>query len=227
MTLLEIVTEAMAKALVREDAPSTTVSATGIVADFVGYVNDTYRNIQLTAHGERWFFRQSLDLTLSLVASTSEYAMPAGLQTLNWRTVTCYLTTPKEEETPVEYIDYYYWRTYYNTRNMEEGKPQYITVKPDGTLELIPTPDDTYTLHFDGVLSEDTLSGDADTPILPVWAQRCLVWGAVQRFAEAHEDGSMLAKANKEYRPYYDSMVNYQTPDVHVNTSIFTNRYRR
>ena len=91
MNYLQLVQEAIDSAGIREDSPSTLVGATGIVADFIGYVDKTYRRIQSDDHGSSWFFRQSLDQTLALVAGTDEYSIPSGLQELNWRTVTVYV----------------------------------------------------------------------------------------------------------------------------------------
>lgn len=215
MNYLEIVQDAMREASVREDLPTTVVGATGIVKDFLGFVNTTYKNIQNTGHSERWFFRQSLDQTLALVAGQAEYNMPAGLQSLNWRTITCY-ETAKVEESPVCWMDYYHWRREVDTVDLEDGKPQHITQKPDGTLVLTPAPDKAYTLSFDGVLAIDKMTADSDEPIIPEWFQDVLVWGAVKRFAKRHEDGTLMVDAMEEYKPIYDSMSNYQLPDTTV-----------
>jgi hypothetical protein len=200
---------------VREDAPSTLTGATGIVDDFVNWVQDEYRNIQTIEHGVHWFFRQSLDQTLAISASDDDYAMPAGLETLNWRTVTVYITA-KTDESPVCYKDYYDWRMDNDTITSAEGKPVYITEKPDGVLQVFPVPDQAYTLRFDGVLSVDVLSGDADVPIIPTNYQYAIVWGAVMRFAKHHEDGAKFADAKDEFQPIFDAMVERQLPPVRV-----------
>jgi hypothetical protein len=207
----------MKAAGVREDAPTTLVGATGIVDDFKGYVDKTYRRIQVTDHGSSWFFRQSLDQTLAISASTDEYAMPSGLQELNWRTVTIYLTA-KTDETPVTYKDYYEWRTSDDTRTIGEARPQYITMRPDDVLQIFPVPEQAYTLRFDGVLEVDSMSSDTDIPILPTNAHWAIVWGAVKRFAAAHEDGTKLAEAEEEYRPLFDTLVERQLPETKVVT---------
>jgi hypothetical protein len=217
MNYLEIVQEAMKRASVREDSPTTLVGATGIVEDFKGYVGDTYRHIQNTGHSERWFFRQSLDNTLSLTVDVDEYAMPAGLQSINWRTVSVYLT-PKEQESMVTYLDYYHWRMVIDTRDLAASIPQRITQRPDEVLQISPKPDQAYTLRFDGIKDIHEMTGDTDEPLIPERFQWVLVYGAVKRFAKRHEDGSLLADADDEYRPIYDAMSQFQLPDVGVQT---------
>lgn len=161
MDYLELVQKAMRRAGVREDLPSTLVGATGIVSDFMDYVTDTYRKIQTTAHAERWFFRQALDQTLALVAAQEDYTMPTGMQDINWSTVTLY-ETARTDEKYLEYIDYYTWRMGYDTRSVEDTRPQWITVDPANEIHIYPAPDKIYTLRYDGVLSVDEMTVDAD-----------------------------------------------------------------
>ena len=215
MTYLQLVQRAMKRAGVRQDAPSTLVGATGIVSDFQDYVDDTYRKLQANDHGKHWFFRQSLDQSFALAASDDDYSMPSGLEDINWRTVTVY-ETAKTDETEVCYIDYYDWRIDHDTRTVTEQRPKWITLRPDGVLQVFPVPDKVYTLRFDGVLSLDEMSADADTPIIPDQYQWAIVWGAVMRHAKHHEDGAMLADAKDEFQPIYDSMVERQTPPPRV-----------
>jgi hypothetical protein len=215
MNYLQLVQAAMKRAGVREDAPTTLVGATGIVDDFKDFVADTYRRIQTTAHGTSWFFRQSLDQTFSLVADTESYASPAGIQEINWRTVTVY-ETAKVDEVPLEFIDYYQFRMDCNTRTVDNTRPVWVTVDPDDQIRLFPKPDKAYTFRFDGVLDVDELSADADIPILPDFAHWAIVWGAVMRYAKHHEDGAKYADAESEYRPIFDTLVGRQTPETRV-----------
>jgi len=217
MNFLQLVQEAMQKAGVREDLPTTLAGATGIVADFKGYVTDTYRRIQNTAHAENWFFRQQLDQTFPLVAGTDGYSMPSGIQEINWRTVTVY-ETAKTNERSLEFVDYYIWRMGMDTREVEDTFPQYVTLAPDDTIYVFPAPDQAYTFRYDGVIELDELEDDSDVPIIPARYHWVLVWGAVSRYAKSHEDGSKLAEAESEYRPIYDTLVNRQSPEVRIVT---------
>lgn len=226
MTFLELVQKAMRRASVREDVPTTLVGATGIVADFVDNVNDTYRTIQTTAHAESWFFRQVLDQTFAISDGQDEYSMPAGIEGINWRTVTVY-EVAKQEETPVEYLDYYDWRINYDIKETEHAIPQKVTLAPDDTIFIYPVPDKDYTFRYDGVLDVDELSGDADTPIIPEKYQWTLIWGAIMRHAETHEDGTLLAKAESHYKPIYDKMVSRQAPTVRMITGHLYGERRR
>lgn len=217
MDYLALTKEALSEASVREDVASVTtlVGATGITADFARWVKRAWENIQIASHGRNWWFRQALDQTMALAASDDDYTLAAGLETLNWRTVSVY-TTAKTDESQVTFIPYEQWRMQFDTRSATEGVPTYITQRPDDVIQVYPVPDQAYTLRFDGVRSLQTLSADADEPYLPERYQMAIVWQAVMRFAKNHEDSSKYADANDEYRQLYNEIVEQQTPPVQV-----------
>jgi hypothetical protein len=218
MTYLEIVQFAINRAQIREESPSTLVGATGIVADFANWVADAWVELQMEKETPPWFFRKSLDQTFVTVASDDDYAMPSGLETIDWRTVTAYLTA-KTDETPVTYTEYIDWRMELDTRTITENKPQRITQCPDDTLKLWPVPDQVYTIRFDGVLDIDEMSVDADTPTnLPAQYHRMLGYAAIMRMSSVHEDGNKYQDAESKWRPYYDKLVARQLSHVRLNS---------
>ena len=226
MNFLQLVQKTMKRAGVREDVPTTLVGATGIVEDFKDYVADTYRKIQSTAHGERWFFRQALDQSFDLVASQGSYAMPAGMEDINWSTVTLY-TDARIDEAPIEWVDYYAWRMGMDTRTVEDTRPQWVAITPQDTIEVFPYPDKVYTFRYDGVRAIDELEVDADEPLIPERYQWAIIWGAVKRYAKHHEDGAKYADAEDEYRPVFDSLVEHQTPETRLITGQLYGQHRQ
>lgn len=216
MTYLELVQFAMRRAGVREDMPSTLVGASGIVLDFAEWVNDAWEEIQIERENPPWWFRTLPDQTLAIVSGTDEYSMPAGLETIDWDTITAY-TTSKVDETKVYYIPYLDWRMGYDTATYTTGRPQKITLKPDNSLAVFPVPDADYTMRFNGILDLEELSADADTPTgLPAMYHRVLGWDAVRKFAEHHEDGTMLAKAQGRHKKYYKRVLARQLPVTNI-----------
>ena len=220
MTFLELVRFAMKRAGVREDLPTTLVGATGIVDDFIDWVNDAWEELQIDREDPPWWFRTLMDQTLAVTTSTDEYSMPAGLETIDWRTVTVY-TVAKQDETPVEYIPYNNWRTRFDTITGQAGRPQFITLKPDNSLAMFPVPDQNYTLRFDGVLDLEELTADADVPSgLPAMYHKLLAWDAVRKFAEHHEDGTMLAKAQGRHKRYFKRVLARQLPTMDIEKGV-------
>lgn len=206
MTFLEIVVEAINRAGVREQTPVD--FSVPIVADMANWVADEYRYLQVGPHAKHWWWRKNLDQTMALSAGVESYALPAATEDLDWRTLTVY-TTARTDETFVYRCDYYEFRDLFLTRDFADGRPRYIARKPDDSLVVAPTPDQAYTLKFDSIKEVDELNLNlpTDTTLLPENLQWLLVWGAVKRFAQAHEDGSKLAEAQNHYKPLYDTLM--------------------
>lgn len=218
MTLLELVNAARIRSGIRSGALATVVGATGADADLVTWVQDSWRSLQ--RESLNWWFRAKLDLTLAISASDDEYDMPTGLETLNYRTVTIYLTA-KTDESNVIFVPYEDWRMRKDTVTSGEGRPNIITERPDGVLQVWPVPDQAYTLRFDGVWDIDEMTADADTPgdtisggtqLLPDRYHFTLVWAAVVRYAEFHEDEASHARAQARFLAERARLSERQTP---------------
>lgn len=229
MNYLQLVQQAITKSGNRLALPSTLAGATGITADFADWVADSWRELQ--EESDNWFFRLKLDQTLDLTASDDEYDMPDGLETLNFRTVTVY-TDSKVDEVPLEFVRYEYWRIAKDTISTSEGRPKIITERPDGVLQIWPVPDQAYTMRYDGVWDIDELENDADEPgtnrtgarTLPARYDYLLVWDAVRRCGEHHQDPDMIAKAQPKYLAQRARLSEKQTPPVYVKPGLLTGR---
>jgi hypothetical protein len=231
MTFLQLINAARQRAGVKKAALTTVVAATGMDADLVMWVQDAWRDLQ--RESENWWFRQKLDQTLAMVASTDEYAMPTGLIALNWRTVTCYFTASGTDESNVEYVPYEDWRMAKDTVTSSEGRPIMITEKPDGVLAVWPVPDKIYTIRFDGVYDVDEMTADADTPgdtisggtqLLPDRFHYCIVWDAVARYAAHHQDMSTLERAQKYLKVERGLLSERSAPPVYIKAGQLTGR---
>jgi len=222
LNYLQIVQKALLRAGVRDTTPITLIGATDIVADFAEWAQDSWRELQ--EESTNWWFRQKLDQTLTINASDDEYAMPAGLETLNYRTVTLF-TTAKEDERHLDWIDYERWRLGRDTRSFAEGPPNQITERPDGVIQIFPVPDKAYTMRFDGVWDIDEMTADVDTPgdtisggtqLLPDRYHFLLVWDTVKRYAEHHGDPDALVKAQTKQTAQHARLTEKQKPPVRV-----------
>lgn len=228
MNYLELVQKAMERGGVRTATPSTLSGAIDITADFTRWVNDTWRELQ--EESRNWWFRQKLDQTTALSDGDDEYPFPADLETINFRTVSVY-ETAKTDEAPVTWVPYEEWRMAKDTISTSERRPQLITERPDGVLQVWPVPDQAYTLRYDGVWDIDEMSVDADEPgstitggtrLLPTRYEWVLVWGALARFYEHHENGEGLATAMAKFKAQRARMSERQMPPVYVKPGILT-----
>lgn len=227
MTYLELVQTAMKRAKVRSGVPTTLTGAVDAALSFKEYVGDAWRELQ--EESTNWWFRQKLDQTLTLSDGVDEYAMPTGLETINYRTVTVY-TTAKQDETPVAKMSYETWRTVKDTLETTESRPQYVIERPDGVLQVWPVPDQTYYLRFDGVWEIDEMTDDSDTPgsnvsggtLLPARFHWVIVYDACRRFYEDHEDAEGIEKMQNKYLAQRARLSEKQTPPIHVRPGVLT-----
>ena len=227
MDYLTIVQTAMNRAKAREGAPSSISGAVGLGSDFANWVGDAWRDLQES--DTDWWFRQKLDQTLAITAGTDAYAMPSGLETLNYRTISVY-TVAGEDEYRINFVRYEDWRMNKDTLNSGTGRPALITERPDGVIQLWPEPDQDYTLRFDGVWEVDAMVDDADTPgsnvtggtTLPDTYHWILVWDAVRRYAQAHSDTDKLVVAEGNFLAQRNRLVERQTPPPYVPMGTLT-----
>lgn len=217
MTYLELVNFAMSRAGARQEAASTLAGETGLVLDFSNWVADSWYDLQQSRTTPPWWWKMAEDQTLAISSGTDTYAVPAGLASLDWRSITIY-TTAKTDETPVKWIDYQYWRTEFDTKTATDARPQYITTSRDGDdFMLFPVPEQAYTLRFDAETELNEMTLDADTPTgLPVEYHRYLAWDAVKRYGAHHGDQSAMVLGMDEARTIMDRMTQRQLPAITV-----------
>lgn len=227
MDLQTMAQEALLRSGMRREYDTISVTSEGIGLEFVTAVRDAWKDLQ--RESTNWFFRQKLDQTFTVNASDDDYAMPTGLETLNYRTVTIY-ETAKTDETPVIYLPYEDWR-WKDTVTTSEARPRYITERPDEVLQVWPVPDQAYTLRFDGVWDIDDMTANDDVPgdtitsgtrLLPVRYDWILVWDAVRRVALAHEDQALYSRADERYRAERARLSEKQMPEIYVKPGILT-----
>lgn len=231
MDLQTMAQEALLRSGMRHEYTDISSTSTGIGLTFYTAVRDAWRELQ--EESTNWWFRQRLDQTLTLNDGDDDYAMPTDCETINYRTVTVY-ETAKTDETPVYYIPYEDWRTLKDTVTTSEARPQYITERPDGVLQVWPVPDQTYTLRFDAVWDIDDMTADADTPgdtitsgtqLLPDRYHWVLVYDAIRRVAMTVGDQAIYAMADERYRAERARLSEKQMPPVYVKPGILTGYY--
>lgn len=228
MNYLELVQAAMKMAKVRTAVPDTLTDVVDVALDFKEYVADSWRELQ--EESLNWGFRQKLDQTLSLSQGVDEYAMPTDLETINFRTVTCY-TIPKQDESELRRMEYEDWRMLKDTVETREGLPQYLIERPDGVLQVWPVPSlDDYTLRYDGVWDIDEMLIDTDTPgsnisggtLLDERYHWVIVYDAARRYYEDHENPEGVEKMQNKFKAHRSRISERQAPKVYVKPGQLT-----
>lgn len=232
MNFLQLVQKAVRKSGAKIEVPSTVVAQTGLNALFVEWVSDAWKEIQLERLGLLW--RRSRDLTLALIAGTDEYNIGGGLESVNTASLTCHLSN--ENESPVCFRTYAYWRQNVDRVDQTSGKPQYFTIGPDSTTFIFwPTPDVAYTVRYEGINVVEEMdftdqagagTSDALTPTgLQSTYHDAIVWQAVMNYAMHFEDGSKLSEAQAKFKPYKKYFEERFMPIPQVYTSVLYDDY--
>jgi len=228
MDFLTLVQKSMERAGVRSSLPTTLVGAVDITATFVMYVQDSWRELQ--EESVNWWFRQRLDQTLAITQSTDQYAMPTGLETINYRTVSLY-TVAKTDETSLVTMRYEDWRLNKDTVASAESRPSHIVERPDGVIQVWPVPDQAYTLRFDGVWDIDELSADSDEPgttitsgsvLLPSRFHNLLVYDAALRYYAHHENEEGVKEVQSKFLAQHKRLTEKQAPPVYIPAGVLT-----
>jgi hypothetical protein len=207
-------------------APTSTTSQTGLLGEIVTFVDDAYEAIQQLL--ETWNWRR-LQGTFNTTASTRSYStatiqsslptfdilLPMNGQYGDQRYILCHLTsTGVGDQTPVFFRPYEVWRGYFDQGTRPTGKPTHFTFRPDGTLELDPTPDAIYTLTFDYRRTLHALAADGDEPIIPAKFQDAIVWGAILEYCATRDNVQDLErKAMKAYDEIMGIMRSESEPE--------------
>lgn len=226
MNYLELVQKTIRKSGAKVRQPTTVVGQTGITQSFVEWVQEAWKEIQLERLGIGW--RVVRDQELDLTASDDEYAVPATLESINTRSLQINLAGA--DETYIIYKDYDFYLQNVKRLDAEEGKPQYLTITPDGgTIVVWPIPDDDYTITYDGIRLVQELdytdaagvgtSDELNPTNLPSAYQDAIVWEAVRNYAMAVEDGSKLSEAQTKFFPYKKYFEERYMPLVDVDTT--------
>lgn len=184
-------------------AISSVASPTGETARLVGWVKLAYADIQRLWLDWRFLWT---DYGINTEAGTADY--PAPLEWHWWDRDKAQL-----DGTPMAgaFIDYELWDGY--SGEQDEDKPNRIVLMPDGSLKLIPTPDDVYSLSVPYYRRPHTLALDTDIPILPE-AFHDLIWmRALLKYAYYESAPEVLERVGTEYPELLAQLERHQLPN--------------
>lgn len=216
--------------------PTAVTSQTEQLAEIVRFVNKS--SLEIQAEQEAWNFR-ILRNTFNVTSSTRAYTratIQASLSTFDLilpfkagkpRHILCHANSVGvSDHAPCWFVPYERWRGQFDVGTRPTGKPGYYTFRPDGTLEVDPTPDATYVLTFDYRRTLQTLSADADEPVIPTQHQQAIVWRAVRMFCESRDGmDSTYAKALRNEQIEMGRMRSEQLPEPLLVFDAFYSAY--
>lgn len=169
--------------------PAAVTGQTGMNLRIVNWINAAYAEVQglWTDWRFRWY-----EGTLTTVASTAAVALPAAIE--GWYEDCFYY-----DGSPLSVMQ---WDEYRLERDswddVAEGPPQILVIKPDRSLIILPTPDDAYSIRYEGYKAVEAMAANTDVPIIPSGHQDIIVWKAMMYYGsfedapEVYNEGKNL-----------------------------------
>lgn len=192
MNYLELAVKLRERVASQGAGPTTTAGQTGIMLRIVNWINEAYAEIQRkwTDWKFRWF-----EGRITTAIGTNTYAMPSDIG--GWFKDCFYYDGCR---LPVmSWAEYRLERDSWDTAN--PGEPQILVIKPDGSLLILPTPDDVYSIRFEGYRSIQVLSQNDDLPILPTDFHMLIVYKAMEYYGFHQGAEETVAESRALYAP--------------------------
>lgn len=210
----------------------TVVGATGSLGRVVGWVNDSWTDIQMDHDGD-WSWMRSSNILgagvsfLTLAGQTS-YPLGVGVGTVGvavdafgkWDegTFRCMPTAVGVRgEIDLDDIPYDAWRNGYMLGAMRstQTRPVVIAVGPDQSLCLGPPPNDQYTITGDYFVAPSEMTANTDVPLgLPARFQMLIVYRAMMKYAGYESAPELYQRATEENAGMYAQLMRIRAPRI-------------
>jgi hypothetical protein len=221
VTFLELCQEAASDSGTIAGLPSftTTVGATGRVAQLVGWVRNAWIDIQNERQDWLWMRKQ---FSAALTIGQRDYT-PAGLSITDFgkffpdspRRYTMSVYDPDTGQADEGHIRHATWDDYralYDFGSHDAQRPS-MWAFFGGKLWVGPKPDKAYILRGEYRRSPQRLALDADTPEMPAAYHRLIVAEAIRLMARSDEAWQPLLSQTEQYLRLRSPLVREQTPD--------------
>jgi len=179
MNYIELARAVRRRLGIQGSGPSSVDTTIPIERQILKAVSDVYIDIQNINPNWKWM-RSSA--SFNTIAGTTEYSLATILTPTyrfsRWLPHTFYITV-NSKKSRLYYVEYdtFQYRFANNTTN---GKFSEFTIKPMNKSIVIPRPDSIYTITCDYQKSAQVLSGNTDTPELPIQFHNVILYGAME-----------------------------------------------
>jgi hypothetical protein len=222
VTFLELCQEAASDSGTIAGLPSftTTVGATGRVAQLVGWVRNAWVDIQNERNDWLWMRKQ---FSATLTIGQRDYT-PAALgitdfgkflpDTAYQRSFSVYdPAVGQADESHIQQSTWPNFRSLYDFGS-HDAQPPSMWAFYAGKLWVGPKPDKAYTLRGEYRRSPQRLALDADTPEMPEAYHRLIVAEAIRLMARSDEAWQAGVAQTEQYMRLRNPLVREQTPEA-------------
>lgn len=222
MNFLQLCQRARQEAGISGTGPVSVSSQTGELGKIVDWVLTAYQDVQ-NKHATWDFMR--FDFTFQTIAATSTY-LPSAVnlaEHAKWEVndMRAYLaSTGLSDEARIRYRP---WRQFKAVRQIgvvSTGKPCEFSVRPDKSAMFWPTPDAIYTISGEYWKRAQTMTANADEPLIPDEYHMIIVWGAVRYYAGDQGAAELYALADINYTKLMRALEKDQLPQFELAESL-------
>jgi len=183
-----------AQAGISGQGPTNVTGQTGIYADVVRWVEESYNEIQ-TIH-ENWNFLHN-NYTLPIPAYVQEITMPVdGVRVIAKETFIHQESSGDKER--VRYVPYSVWKLQdrFTLDEVKTEVPTYVTQLPNNNLRFNSKLDDLSDVLFEGYREPHIMVNSTDTPIFPPQYHDLIQFKALIKYA-SYYNATEVYKANE------------------------------
>ena len=188
------------------------LNQTGMNQRVVEWVNRAYEDIQ--KHRTDWKFRQELASVAVVPGQWEITNLRTLLEYLDKSTVTAEYSASDIQRLRVMEYDVFYDK--FQSQVRTNGRPSYITVANNWDLYIDPIPTEALTLKFWYTKTVDTMTANADIPIIRNAHHETIMWKATMYYAEEQEAEGIYQTASVNYRNDLNRMELDLRPEVIV-----------
>ena len=184
--------------------PTTVENQSGQLAKVVGWVAQTWVDIQLMRPS--WNFMHE-EGSFDTVAATRDYlAADYGISDMKLFDTGSFLiydtALGESDQNELRHETYGRWRSEHRNRmnDRPDERPQMFTLLPNNKVRMEPRPDKAYTIDFDYKRSSQEFTANTDLPTnLPEDFHILIVWGALKYYAYFQDAPDVLDEAETNF----------------------------
>ncbi|MDP1931902.1 MAG: hypothetical protein Q8L60_10635 [Gammaproteobacteria bacterium] len=179
--------------------PTTTIGQTGDIRKAVAYIDIAHNEIQLEYFD--WNFLWGTN-TITTSAGTAAYQGQSDLGIWDERRI--YYDGRKLRV--VAYQDYT------PDADRENGPPEFVVIRPDNQLLLVPTPDDVYEISYDYFKRPRILTANDMEPLIPSDYRMVIVGRALMIYANFESAEEAKVQGQELYQIHMDALKAHEAP---------------
>lgn len=179
--------------------PTTTINQTGDYRKAVAYIDIAHREIQLK------FFDWNFLWGTSAVATSAGVAVYQGQSDLHiWDEAAFYYDGRELRVCP--------YQDYVPDTSRENGPPEYVVIRPDNQLLIVPTPDDVYTITYDYFKKPRVLTENTTEPLIPEDYRMAIVGRALMMYGNYETAEEAKVQGQELYDMHMTALVMHEAP---------------